>query len=109
MLSTSRLWDLAAALGMKQFLDKLRPHRAVLQRTKSRADLPKLVFYVGWLPATAQRRVLDENAKEHVIPDKVLQSHYKQVSRNKMKALIDKHWADHKVEPQTPVRAPTPE
>jgi hypothetical protein len=91
---------------MKQFLDKLRTHRAVLQRTKSRNDLPKLVFYVGWLASTSQRRVLDQDGQEHVIADRVLQSHYKQVSGTKMKALIAKHWAAHKPEAPVPASAP---
>lgn len=89
---------------MSQFFDRLRPRRTVLKRTKPAPDLPKLVLYAEWVQASAQRKVIDEEGKEHLIPDRTLESHYKQVGGGTAKSLIEAHWAEQKAKAQTPIR-----
>ncbi|OGQ83162.1 MAG: hypothetical protein A2289_02365 [Deltaproteobacteria bacterium RIFOXYA12_FULL_58_15] len=87
------------------YFDKLRVKRTVLERSTGRKDLPKLVLYTEWLPP-AQRKVVDTEGKEHVLDDKVVESHYGVVTGKQGKSLIDKHWKDEKAKAQEPVRAP---
>ena len=87
---------------MQGFLDKIQTRRTVLKRTRSRADLPVLVFYIEPVAGQPKRRVLDSDGQEHVIDDAVLQSQYKLVTGAQGKELIDKHWAKEKPPAQKP-------
>jgi len=80
-------------------LNKLRPRRSILKRTKARADLPRLALYMEWVGGTNQRRLLDEENNEHVIDDKVVLSYYRQVSGADGKKLLAAHWAEASKKP----------
>ena len=94
---------------LNQFFDRLRPRRSVLQRTRRREEFPEIAFYVEWLPATSQRKVLDAEGKEHTLDDTVLESNYKLASGGTAKKLIAKHWAKEEAKKGTPYVAPKPE
>jgi len=79
-------------MAPKDFLEKLRPNKTVLIRTRPRQELPAELLYVEWLVNEGKRKLLDHGGDEHVIADKLLQSNYKIATGAAAKKLIKEHW-----------------
>ena len=90
-------------MASRTYFDKLRARKTVLKRTKKSDTLPDMVFYLEWLGSTGKRRVLDLDGAEHVLDDRVVETHYKLMTGKKAKAMIAEHWSKETIAPQAPV------
>jgi hypothetical protein len=87
-------WCYGQPMAILSFLEKLRPYKSVVRRTRAKADLPEELLYADWLGGEGSRKMIDLQGNEHVITDKVLQSNYKLATGAYAKKLIKEHWAD---------------
>lgn len=67
------------------------------------------MFYLEWLSGSAQRRVLDESGKEHLLDDTTVLSFYKLAGGGKAKKLIREHWSKEEAPAQQPFVARKPD
>lgn len=79
---------------MNDFLSKVRAGRTVLKKTGGPADLPSCVLYLEWLSGENKRRVKDPSGKTHDLSDKVVQSHYRTITKVQAKKLLTAHWPE---------------
>ncbi len=84
---------------MTDLLQKIRPRRSVLERSRPLPELPTCVFYLEWLAGEGKRRVIDTEGNEHLLKDGVVQSYYRLAKTSKAEALISKHWASLTIKP----------
>ncbi|MEK7704834.1 MAG: hypothetical protein AAB426_07735, partial [Myxococcota bacterium] len=66
--------------------------RSVLKRTRSRADLPAVVLYLGPLSGQMKQKVMTPEGSEQDLADGVMSSYYKLVTGTKGKELLESHW-----------------
>lgn len=85
---------LLGAFDMNDFLSKVRAGRTVLKKTGGPAHLPSPVLYVEWLSGDNKRRVKDADGLAHDLSDKIVQSHYRTITKVQAKALLEAHWPD---------------
>ena len=81
-------------MAVLNFLEKLRPYKSVVRRTRPQKDLPEELLYIDWLGGEGKRKLLDLQGNEHTLTDKVIQSNYKMATGSYAKKLIKEHWAD---------------
>ena len=81
-------------MAVLNFLEKLRPYKSVVRRTRPQKDLPEELLYADWLGGEGKRKLIDLQGNEHVLTDKVLQSNSKMATGSYAKKLIKEHWAD---------------
>lgn len=79
-------------MAMKDAFSNLRVKRSVLKRTRSRADLPAVVLYLGPLAGQMKQKVMTPEGGEQELTDGVLASYYKLVTGSKGKELLEEHW-----------------
>ncbi|MBT6179191.1 MAG: hypothetical protein HOI23_18245 [Deltaproteobacteria bacterium] len=81
-------------MAVLNFLEKLRPYKSVVRRTRAKAELPEELLFADWLGGEGARKMIDVQGNEHILTDKVLQSNYKMATGAYAKKLIKEHWAD---------------
>jgi hypothetical protein len=79
---------------MNDFLSKVRAGRTVLKKTSGPSNLPTPVLYVEWLSGASKRRLKDTAGADHALTDRVVQSHYRTVTKGQAEALIAEHWPE---------------
>lgn len=79
---------------MNDFLSKVRAGRTVLKKTGGPANLPSPVLYIEWLSGESKRRVKDAEGNSHDLTDKVVQSHYRTITKVQAKELLQAHWPE---------------
>lgn len=83
-------------MSVQTFLERLRPYKTVVQRTRPRPELPAQLLYTAWVVGEGKRKLLDLEGEEHLLPEKVLESNYKIATGSLAKKLIKEHWANAK-------------
>ena len=93
---------------MQDIFQKLKVNQTVFQRTKNAPELPKWALYSEWLSGQNKRRVLDPEGQAHDLDDKVLQSHYKLVTKSQAKKLLAQYWPQESAKTTQPAEASKP-